>query len=253
MSVTVILEEAGSLGHLEVAENMLAVGRGFGLRLIFVYQGVPQLARNWKADGGRTLLANTSQVYFATNEYETAEHISKRIGMATEVLEEGGNNRSYSSQSSYSANQNTTTHSTGRSQSFRYHGREVVKPDEILRLPPWLAITFAGGGMPPVLTRLVRYYQEPAWLWRQPGWLGRIHDAFRTLLLSTVHFAVAAACAAVLTVMVLPDPSYESEALDGGTATGFSEPAVRRGQGELKQRAGANRQGTGAHGPARRP
>jgi hypothetical protein len=55
-------------------------------------------------------------------------------------------------------------------------------------LPPRTAITFAGGGMPPVCTNLVRYFEEPGLFkpTRDKGVIARTWDAIRTLFSSAL-------------------------------------------------------------------
>ncbi len=76
-----------------------------------------------------------------------------------------------------------------------------MKPEEVLALPPRLAITFPGGGLPPVATTLVRSFEEPG-LFQRPGWLSRLRAACRTLAGSAVLLAAGVGMAALLTLEV---------------------------------------------------
>jgi type IV secretion system protein VirD4 len=190
MSVTFVIDEAGSLGHIAAVENMLAIGRGYGIRMQFYYQDIGQLKKCWPADDGIGLLANTTQVFFGVNDKETAKYVSERLGAATIKVESGGTSRGESWQSSFSGGKGGTNYSTNTSSNWQQAGRELLKVDEVLRLSPRTAITFVPG-LPAIQTTLLRYYEEK-WLWKTTG--GRWHDfraACRTLLNAMAFLALA--------------------------------------------------------------
>ena len=61
--------------------------------------------------------------------------------------------------------------------------RKLLKPEEVMTLPPRIAITFPGGGMPAVVTKLIRYYEEPQ-LMKGRGWFRRQWKALGVLIRS---------------------------------------------------------------------
>src|SRR5690606_27097951 len=85
-----ILDEAASLGRMECIEDAIDKYRGYGVRLQFYYQSPGQLKKCFPEDEGRTLLSNTTQVYFAVNDNHTAEYVSARVGEGTIVVSSGG-------------------------------------------------------------------------------------------------------------------------------------------------------------------
>jgi type IV secretion system protein VirD4 len=163
-----ILDEASTLlsSKMESITQSLDVGRGYSIRLQFYFQSMGQLQSCFPADGGQTLLSNSSLVYFGTNDYQTAETISKRCGQETIIVDGGGSNngggRNWSEAGGHSMSGNS---SWGQSKSWSQHGRNLLNPDEVLALPPRAAITFVAG-MRPIMTQLIRYYEEP-WLWKK--------------------------------------------------------------------------------------
>ena len=52
-NVHFVLDEAASLGHLQILEDMLAIGRGYGIRLQFYLQAMGILKGMFPVDGGQ--------------------------------------------------------------------------------------------------------------------------------------------------------------------------------------------------------
>ncbi len=155
--VQVILDEAASLGPMTAINDAVDQFRGFGVRLVFLYQSLGQLKKCFPEGQEQTLLSNVTQVFFGTNDPQTAEYVSSRLGEATIVTESGGTNRGYSTQRSHQGE--TTSYSSGSSNNWQYIGRKLLKPEEVAALDERVAITFAPG-VPPMATRLVRYYEK---------------------------------------------------------------------------------------------
>ena len=95
--------------------------RGYGVRLIFIYQSLGQLKKCFPEGQDVTLLSNVTQVYFGVNEQQSAEYMSNRLGDETIVVKSGGTSRSRSRQysegeraGSYSTSWNTTTIGSNR-------------------------------------------------------------------------------------------------------------------------------------------
>jgi type IV secretion system protein VirD4 len=203
MNVHFVIDEAGSLGHIQAVENMLAIGRGYGVRLQFYYQDIGQLKKCWPSDDGIGLMANTIQVFFGVNDSTpdgkgTANYISQRLGSATIKVESGGTSRGENWQSSYTGGKGGIGYSANTSTSWQQAARDLLKVDEVLRLSPRTAITFVPG-LPPIQTTLLRYYEEK-WLWKTTG--GRWHDfraACRTLINAVAFLALAGLVALLAT------------------------------------------------------
>ena len=155
-----VLDEAASLGQMEVLEDAVDKFRGYGVRMQFFYQAMGQLKQCWREGKDQALLANCTQIYFGTAEQQTAEYVSNMLGEATIIVESGGSNSGGSRQSTTGANYSKSHgESWNTSSNWQQHGRKLLKPEEVIALDPRMAVTFTPG-VRPILTRLVRYYEE---------------------------------------------------------------------------------------------
>ena len=171
-----VLDEAASLNKMSILDDAVDKYRGYGVRLLFFYQSLGQLEKCWGKGGDQTLLSNTTQIFFGVNDQQTAEHVSNRLGETTIVVESGGDNDGGSSQTS--DNEPGTSRSTtwGRNRSWAQQARKLLRPEEVVNLSPRLAITFTPG-VPPVLTRLTRYYEQPSLgkgRWQRVRWIAEV-------------------------------------------------------------------------------
>lgn len=157
-----VLDEAASLGHLEAIDDAIDKYRGYGVRLMLIFQSLGQLKKNFPNGGDQTLLSNTTQVFFGVNDLPTAEYVSSRLGEKTIIVASGGSSKGTSSQSSDGVQAQTTRGSSDNlNDNWAQQTRKLLKPEEILALSPRTAITFTPG-VPPIRTTLMRYYEEPA-------------------------------------------------------------------------------------------
>ena len=150
-----ILDEAASLGHMDCIDDAIDKYRGFGVRLQLYYQSLAQLKKCFPNGQDQTVLANATQVFFSVND-ETAEYVSRRVGDATILVESGGTGSGSSHQTSRDTSYG---HSTNSSQNWSQAGRRLLKSEEVYALDPRIAVTFVPG-LPPILTRLERYYEQ---------------------------------------------------------------------------------------------
>jgi type IV secretion system protein VirD4 len=186
-----VLDEAASLGNLEVIDDAVDKYRGYGVRLQFYYQSPGQLKKCFPNGQDQTLLSNTTQVFFGVNDTATAELVSTRLGEYTAIVESGGKSQGDSwSHSSGAQPQSNYSQSYNTNSSWQQQSRKLLKLEEVIALPPRVAITFAPG-VAPVWTVLLRYYEEP-WLGQRATRLNRAWLACRTL----------AGAAAVLTASI---------------------------------------------------
>jgi type IV secretion system protein VirD4 len=184
-----LLDEAASLGHLESLDDAVDKYRGYGVRLTFIYQSLGQLKKCFPEGQDTTLLSNVTQVFFGVNEPQTAEYVSNRLGEATIIVKSGGVSRGTSQQ--YSNRDSSGSYSTSQNgnDNWQQQGRKLLRPEEVMALPPRMAITFVAG-MPPIRTWLIRHYEE-----RPSSALRRLLGAVRAIVLSTFLLAVGAIAA----------------------------------------------------------
>ncbi|MBA4067178.1 MAG: hypothetical protein C0501_26430 [Isosphaera sp.] len=153
-----LLDEASTLGHLEVLESGLTMLRSYGLIYTFFFQSVGQLKAVFR-DRESVLLDNVSPIFFSVNNNETAEYVSKRIGVYTHVSATFSVNGSRSWAEDRLGNPGVTV-SLGDGTGYQTHAREVLKPDEVMNLPRDVAVAFFPG-LRGVAARLVRWFEEP--------------------------------------------------------------------------------------------
>lgn len=191
--VNVILDECASVmaGHGEALEEMLAVGRGFKLKVTAIFQSLAQLKKLFPEGQEGVLLANTSQIFFGVNDHQTAEYVSARLGEETIIAHSGSSSYGTSQQG---GQQGGYSCSTNISHSWQQLGRRLLKPEEVAGLDPRIAITFTPG-VPPLWTWLVRYYENG---WNRPTGLSKAKMVFDAACL----FLAAAMLAAWFTAAI---------------------------------------------------
>ncbi len=213
-------DEAASLGSPppESVSDLLTGYRKYGCRGIWVYQATGQLIEAWPRDQGQKLMANVSaKIFFGTSDIQTANVISSMLGKFTQIVEGGGSGRTGGSnrgQSEGSSGMSTSGGSNAgwsTNDSWQQAPRDLLTADEILRLPPRYAITFLPG-MAPVLTYMLRYWEEK-WLGKRTGGLlSRFRAACRTLAGSLFLLAAGIVLAALLTQAIADQPLKERSA-----------------------------------------
>jgi type IV secretion system protein VirD4 len=179
-----ILDEAASLGHMDIVDDAVDKFRGYGIRLQFYFQSLGQLKKCFPDGQDQTLLSNTSQVFYGVRDNATAEYVSNSLGEQTIIVESGGRSSGYSSQWNQGMHPSTGGGSNDNtSHNWQQQARKLLKPEEIIALDPRTAITLTPG-VRPILTRLVRHYEEPLRVWRRRGLLHRASEAVATLAVS---------------------------------------------------------------------
>ncbi len=155
--LNVVLDEAASLGKMEAIDDMLTIGRGYSIKLLLIYQSMAQLKKCYPEGQDGVVLSNTTQVFFAVQDLDTAKYVSERMGDFTQVVSSGG----YSEGTSYSKNKDGPTSgvSDNRSWSWNQAARRLLQPNEVIQTDARVAFTFHPG-VPPLATRLSRYYEN---------------------------------------------------------------------------------------------
>jgi type IV secretion system protein VirD4 len=173
--VQFVLDEAASLGHMDVLDDAVDKLRAYLIQVLFIYQSLGQLKTCWPDGSDQTVLSNTSQVYFAINDNQTADYVSARLGEFTNVATSGG----ASSGTSYQHNDHgngSSSYSKTYSENWQQHGRRLYRPEELMALPPNIAITFTPG-VPPIRSKLVKYWDEDFY---RPSRVRKAWAAFKT-------------------------------------------------------------------------
>jgi type IV secretion system protein VirD4 len=203
-SVLFILDEAAHLGRVEAIEQGVTLLRGMGIRLWFAFQSLGQVKEVF-GEKASTILDNIgTQQYFCVSSFESAEAISKRVGETTIAIQTFNESfsRSRSVGSSSPSGQQPGNVSTSSSRNYSDMARSLIRPEEIMTMDEDMSLLFHNN-LPVVATRLIKYYEHPAF---RRGGIGKP----RRLGLAA---GVASACLLVLSVAFidlahnLPTPS----------------------------------------------
>jgi type IV secretion system protein VirD4 len=153
-----VLDEAATLGKMDAIDDAVDKYRGYGVRLLFLFQSIGQLKKCFPDGQDQTLLSNVSQIFFGVSDKDTAQYVSDRLGEATIKVTSGGTSISTSQQGSMGGPP-TMGHTFQGSDNWAQQARRLLKPEEVANLPSRTAITFTPG-VPPIWTTLIRYYEE---------------------------------------------------------------------------------------------
>ena len=138
-----LLDEFAALGRLEAVERAMGLMAGYGLQLWPILQDMSQL-RDLYGARANTFVANAGVLQtFGVNDYETAKWLSQSIGQET-------------------ATTRSDSHRPGEvtSTSYGSTGRDLLTPDEIMRMPAELQLLRLQG-KPAIIARKLRYHADP--------------------------------------------------------------------------------------------
>jgi type IV secretion system protein VirD4 len=197
-----IIDEAASCGHFTAIEDALNQFRGYGVRLLLIYQSIGQLRKCFPEGQDQTLLSNVSQVFFGVNDNATAEYVSTRLGEETILLESGSRSRGTTRQWTDGPHPHSSSYSDNTTSNWQQQARKLQKLEEIIALPPRTAITFTPG-VPPIHTTLLRYYEEKN-LGRTDTWFRRSAAAVAMLARAAILCAASLGIAWIATLLAAP-------------------------------------------------
>jgi type IV secretion system protein VirD4 len=151
-----LLDEFPSLGRLSFFESALAFSAGYGIKCFLICQSLNQLDKAYGRDNSIVDNCHVRMAY-AANRSETAKTISELIGQTTAAKLQ----RSLSGKGALG--------SRSVSESEQEFARQLLTPDEILRLPFDDAILMVGG-MPAYRGRKIMYYLDDRFSGRAGPW-----------------------------------------------------------------------------------
>jgi type IV secretion system protein VirD4 len=159
--VLLLLDEFAALGRLEPLEQAFGLVAGYGLQLWPILQDLHQLRSIYGQRAG-TFLSNAGLIQiFNVSDVETASWVSKSIGATTMAYQTAGSSVSRGGPFSI---QTTTSNSI----SGHLTRRDLLTPDEVMRLDANLEILLRQGAAP-VAARKVRYYADPEFSFASGG------------------------------------------------------------------------------------
>lgn len=153
--VLLLLDEFAALGRLEPLEQAFGLMAGYGLQLWPILQDLHQL-RSVYGERAGTFLSNAGLIQiFNVGDVETASWVSRSMGSGTVAYRTASSGESQSPGpmmfSQTSTNTSTTDHLVKR---------ELLTPDEVMRLDSSLEILLRQG-QAPVAALKVRYFSDP--------------------------------------------------------------------------------------------
>jgi type IV secretion system protein VirD4 len=142
-----LIDEFPSLGKLDVFEEALAFIAGYGLKALLITQDLSQLQKAYSKD--ESIVSNCHiRIAYAPNKIETAELLSHMTGKTTVTqtqLQYSGSRLAMMLQ-----NVNTSENTVGR---------ELLTPDECMRLPEGDELVFMAGHSP-IYCQKIKYYAD---------------------------------------------------------------------------------------------
>ena len=138
-----LLDEFAALGRLEAVERAMGLMAGYGLQLWPILQDMSQLRALYGARAS-TFVANAGVLQaFGVGDHDTARWLSQLMGQTTTAYE-------------------TTSHRPGDSPSTSLHltGRDLLTPDEVMRLPDHAQLLRVQG-RPMIVAGKLRYFADP--------------------------------------------------------------------------------------------
>src|SRR5258708_1865424 len=143
-----MLDEFPALGRLDFFESALAFMAGYGLKSFLIAQSLNQIEKAYGANN--SILDNCHvRVSFATNDERTAKRVSDALGTATEM-------RAMKNYAGHRLSPWLGHLMVSRQET----ARPLLTPGEVMQLPPADELVLVSG-VPPILARKARYYEDP--------------------------------------------------------------------------------------------
>jgi len=151
-SALFLLDEFAALGRLDPLRNAFGLMAGYGVQIWAVLQDLHQLNSLYGAAAG-TFLSNAGLIQvFNVADVETASWISRSLGAGTAAYETSGASTSRGVLAWLGAQSASQHQSLTR--------RELLTPDEVMRLPADRLLLLRPGARPAV-GKKIRYFEDP--------------------------------------------------------------------------------------------
>ena len=129
-----LVDEFSSLGRIESLRRSLKLFREYRVRCILMFQYIAQTYEKYSHDEARAFVNIKTKVAYTTEDIQDAEFISKMLGTRTQrVVTHAVSNQSQG----MSDSKNTS-----------YQAIPLLRPDEIMKLSPKLALIIRSGSAP---------------------------------------------------------------------------------------------------------
>jgi type IV secretion system protein VirD4 len=151
--VLFLLDEFAALGRLEPVERAFGLMAGYGLQLWPILQDMHQLRAAYGERSG-TFLSNAGLVQvFNVADLDTATWVSRSLGAMTMAYQTTGTSTSRNFGQPFDSTSTSTTAHLSR--------RDLMTPDEVMRMASHLELLLRPGH-PPAMVAKLRYYDDPA-------------------------------------------------------------------------------------------
>jgi type IV secretion system protein VirD4 len=158
--VLFLIDEAGNLGAIGSLDRATTTVRSAGINLFYIFQSYGQLRETY-GERATTIIENIdSQIWLGANGIDSGEVISKKAGDQTIRTESYNRSRQKSRPDGYGRDSGSGSTSVSESTTVTEAGRNLIRPDEALRLPSDLALLFHKN-LPVLPIQLLRYFDSP--------------------------------------------------------------------------------------------
>ncbi len=166
-----ILDEAATVlkGGIPAIDEALVLGRSFGIRLNLIFQSFGQVSETFPRKSA-VVLGNTTPIFWAVNELDTAKYVSEMLGNRGIVTAEANDQYGWNRDSA----KPSATYNSSSSQNTKEIGRPLLYPDEVINCHPQAVIAFIKG-LRPVLAWRVIYWQDRRFGGCSPKWRFRLN------------------------------------------------------------------------------
>lgn len=171
--ITMLVDEAGQMGNFPALLHAFTFGRGAGVRAWAFFQDLAQIKRNYGADALQSFIGSAQfRQFFGVRDYETAELISKMLGMETleyvdPLQRERAKHGKWQALAGYLIGNDPlqSLRDLKRYQTESGHRakqtRRLMTPDEILAMPENRQIIFISGlNLRPIYAEKFAYYDR---------------------------------------------------------------------------------------------
>lgn len=229
--VLFLIDEAGNLGAIDALDRATTMVRSAGINLFFVWQSLGQVKEHY-GERATTILENIDcQIYLGIKAVDSAETVSKMAGDQTIGVESYNETEQRSRPDGYGRDSGSGSTSKSTSKTTTEIGRNLIRMDEVLRMPADAALVFTRN-LSALPVQLIRYYASPLFKGGRRG-------ETRGLGFSAVSMTLAAAVFSGLMSVVLvslalapgpvpvqraPFPSYGNSPRYGPSSVPYSGP-----------------------------
>lgn len=153
-----LLDEFAALGRLDPLAQAYGLMAGYGVQLWAILQDLHQLKALYGERHG-TFLANAAVTQvFNVADVDTAQWVSRTLGVATETFSAYGSSTNTGSTTSLKGG--SSSYGEGESWSEQRVRRDLLTPDEVMRLADHVMLVLRPG-RDPLIAGKIRHYADP--------------------------------------------------------------------------------------------